>query len=78
MADLSGWLVKWMIDFMVEGVGWMVESWVDLTESNLAVLMVLMMAASMVELLVLMMVDRKDDEKVPWMAESMVYWMVGW
>jgi len=78
LADLSGWLVKWMVDFMVEGVGWMVESWVDLTETNLAVLMVLMMADSMVELMVLMMVGRKNDEKVPWMAESTVYWMVGW
>jgi hypothetical protein len=44
----------------------------------MAVLMVLMMADSMVELLVLMMVVRKDDEKVPWMAESTVYWMVEW
>jgi hypothetical protein len=54
----------------------MVENWADVMESTLVALMAQMTAVSMVELWVLMMVDKKDDAMVRWKAESMVDWKV--
>jgi hypothetical protein len=42
----------------------MVENWADVMESTLVALMAQMTAVSMVELWVLMMVDKKDDAMV--------------
>lgn len=39
LADLSDWLVCWMVDLLAVWVGWMVGSWADLTESMLVALM---------------------------------------